>query len=181
MAAINFKLLGVPAQVGEDEKTSKCNFASLKVLEKIAMAAKIDGFRKEQVDVCHRVSEDYYSPMIVRFHKMADKCNFYEQKSKLRDITPLNANLSENDAQRAEKIVEIKSFNKNFNKQRPAFMLQEHLTKRNRNLLKKTKEKAKGLGYKFPGYVTNNEVRCRKVEGGRFVSVKCIRDLAKII
>ena len=145
---------------------------------KIALAAKIDGFRKEQVDVCHRVSDDHYSPIIVRFYKMADKCNFYQQKSNLQEITPLDAKLNDNDEKRTEKINEIKSFNQRLNKQRPVFMIQEHLTKRNRNLLKKTKERAKELGYRFPGYVANNEIRCRKVEGGRFISMK---DLIKII
>ena len=43
MTAINLKVLGVPKQDGEDVKETKCNIASFDVLEKIALAAKIDG------------------------------------------------------------------------------------------------------------------------------------------
>ena len=61
----------------------------------------------------------------------------------------------------------------------PIYM-QEHLTKRNKDLLKSAKAKLNGT-FKFPGYVKNGEVRAKREEESKFVSITCEEDIEKLL
>lgn len=179
-SALNLRLTGVPRQAGEEKMDKKCNTVTLETIKKIAAAANMSDFKSEQVDVCHRVGADHYAPIVIRFDRMSYKCNFFDQKSVIAELPPSTCELEEDDAERAEYVKSMKIYNPRFNKERPAFYIQEHLTRYTAELLKQTKIKARLCGYKFPGYVMNSEVRARKVEGGRYIVIKEMKDLDKI-
>ena len=56
----------------------------------------------------------------------------------------------------------------------------ESLTKQNRELLRKAKERAKEKQYLYKGYTVKGEVRVKKHEKGDHIVIKSFKDIDKI-
>ena len=76
--AVNLKILGLPLQ-GEEgnsdtskmrqKSTSANNRKTLDFISRLVDAAGITNFNTEQIDVCHRLGSNHFSPIIARFSK----------------------------------------------------------------------------------------------------------------
>ena len=179
-SSVNVKITGLPMQTGEDQYTTTNNKATLAVINNLVRAAGIDNYNSNQIDVCHRIGTSHFSPIILRFWKKDDRCTFFKQKGKLKDITPEKCNLKINKDELGNWRRFMAGNIKNVDKASPNIFMQEHLTSINGELLKSSKAKAKGLGYDYPGYVIDGEVRCRKAQGEKYIAIKCEKDLEKI-
>ena len=82
----NIKLCGVPAVPGEDFQTSSAtNPVTLAVLKTVCQQLDVL-LPPSAVDVCHRLSNDATSPIIIRFNSKSDRYNFFAQRSKFKNI-----------------------------------------------------------------------------------------------
>ena len=201
--SLNIKLCGVPFQPGEEDTKSVSNEATLKIVKHVCDAAKI-AFFPDSVDVCHRLgsSDDPTrpSPIIIRFKTKYARCSFFEQKRKLHNFTTKDLDLSLNDntvvstststsTPRTSRNARDRatnfdgSFSGGLGSQQQIVMspiyMQEHLTKRNKDLLKESKRVLKEL-YEFPGYVMNGEVRAKYSKADKFCVINSMKDIEKL-
>ena len=157
-------------QPGEDRSTSVMNESTLNVIQHVVETADID-FNREHVDVCHRLRshpDSKYPPaIIIRFKGKRLRCNFYDQKDKLRDYTTSNVDFSK------------------FNAPGPppaemSIYMTDHLTKTNSDLLASAKRQLKDT-YQYPGYYLKGEVRVKLDQGSRYIPINCERDIARLL
>jgi hypothetical protein len=164
------KLFNVPMQPGEEKSTSVMNDTTLDVLQHVCDAAEVD-FTREHVDVCHRLrsyAESKYPPaIIIRFKGKRLRCNFYDQKDKMRNFTTSNVDFSKFESPETP----------------PADMsiyMTDHLTKMNSDLLSSAKRQLKET-YEYPGYVLKGEVRVKLNRDSRYIPINCERDIARLV
>lgn len=150
-----------PNTKGENSKELVC---------KIAKLAKMENFEEEQIDVAHRLSNSANSPIIVTFQKKHDRQNFYFQKSKLRNLHVKQLTDEEFEQPNPDEIREPNTF----------VYLNESLTPENRDLLTKTKVRAKQLHYKYPGYTKKGQVKVRKTKTSDEIAIQCYKDIDSI-
>ena len=161
------EIAGIPRKKNED---------TLYLVEKLAVAAKVDHFDKNQIDVAHRTSGNMNAPIIVMFNKKKDRLNFYSQKKKLVSIKPtdivdsgVNNHVDDDDEVSLPGLTKINHI-----------FVNESLTRTNRILLKEAKSISKALQYKYPGYTYNGEVRVKKSDNSEYIAINCKKDLDKI-
>ena len=144
---------------------------------KIAKNAKIPDFSPDDIDLAHRLpSRNSNTPMIIiRFKYKAARQRFFSAKQSFKKLS-------------AEKLLsdeEEVSFNyvdaARASEDAGKIFLTESLSELNGELLRQAKEIAKPAGYKFYGYTVAGEVRVKKTENSRFISIKYFDDLAKIV
>ena len=82
------KVNGIAIQEGEEKasKTEATNLKTLEVVSRLADHCEFQGFDPSQVDVCHRVSKDVFSPIVIKFKHKNDRFRFYKQRSKLSNL-----------------------------------------------------------------------------------------------
>ena len=61
-----------------------------------------------------------------------------------------------------------------------AIYMQEHLTKFTKDLLKEAKETFTALEYEFPGYIKDGEVRVKRREDDKPMSIRAKTDISRI-
>lgn len=191
-SSFQVKILGVPQQEGEEEKTVGSNPITEKVITNIVKAAGIQDFDISQIDVCHRIPPrktdsgvDATPSIIARFVKKNDRLKFYAQRSLLYSIEPDEEYLDERGA-----VIEFKkrrkpsdsevTFRNNKRGNEHYILMVESLTSYNGELLDLAKKKAKPLGYTYPGYSMNGQIRVKKSKDGKFIPIVCKADLDKI-
>ena len=80
------KIAGIAIQEGEEKKSvDASNLKTMEVLQKLVDECGMQGYHALQVDVCHRVGHDVFSPIIVKFKGKNDRARFFKQRDKLRD------------------------------------------------------------------------------------------------
>ena len=176
--SLNLKLCGVPFQPGEEVKTQNPNNAvTCEVVKRVCVAAHIN-LPQNAIDVCHRLGDDDYSPIIIRFFGKSSRYSFFTQRYKLKDITSTCIDFTKlphvNYPPNIKRRTPIRD-----NKESDIFV-QEHLTKYSKNLLnaaKKTLQKH----FEYPGYIMNGEVRCKKSQNAKFEKLTSLADLKKIL
>ena len=64
---------------------------------------------------------------------------------------------------------------------KPSYIqMQDHLTQRNKELLKEAKL-ALQESYQFPGYVMDGQIRARRAEKEKYTVIKCSADIKKLL
>ena len=194
------KIVGIPIQNGEEVASDGdvSNTATLGVINSLVQHCGIDRYDNSQVDVCHRIGKDIYSPIIVKFFKKRDRYNFYKQKVKLGGIKSPSLGLALSPEQKSAILNPVPSVSprgrgahssssgirnqliKDGNIITPYVSIYEHLTKLNSDLLKKAKDRAYANNFKYRGYTVGGEVRVKKSDQGKFISIKDYGDLDKI-
>lgn len=111
--------------------------------------------------------------MIILFLKKIERQKFHDQK---KNLYLLNASQSEDDGSEDRKDQEDEE---DLHKNRFIFQ-NESLTETNKKLLIGTKNLAKCLHYRFPGYTVNRQVRVKKSEISEYNVISDIEDLNKI-
>ena len=177
--SLNVKICGnIPIQEGERDKLSPSNAATMAIIIQIVNAAEIIGFHESHVDVFHRLlysndtnsstntKEGYHNPIIIRFTSKRNRYLFYNQRSKLRNITIDSLDL------------EIPLNEENVSNK--SIYMQESLTRMNSQLLRKAKEVAGGLQYKHKGYVIDGEVRVKIADNAKHIAIRSMSDIDKI-
>ena len=86
--AFYVKISSIALKQGEElpSEEDATNVKTLEVLKKVVDHCGIQGFSYDQVDVCHRIGKDVFSPIIIKFNKKNDRVRFFKQKSKLRNM-----------------------------------------------------------------------------------------------
>ncbi len=202
--SLNVKLCGVPPQDGEEDPKSVSNATSLEVIKRVCVAAKIE-YDPNAIDVCHRLGKsdgEHSSPIIIRFKTKFSRFNFFKQKHKLKGLTPAEVDLSgfEHDDSRQQRDSRDGGFGArggfgagrggsdrgfgNGGFPQPAINLnfiymQEHLTKRNKDLLKAARAALKN-DYDFPGYALNGEIRVKCTENDKYIVINSEADIEKL-
>ena len=206
--SLNIKLCGIPVQPGEEDSRSVSNMVTLDVIKHVCDAANIT-FNTKAVDVCHRLGnirdERRAPPIIIRFNSKRDRFDFSAQKTKLKEFTTADVDFSKfktelsshGDAASARGGFDrrgrgrggrgggtgrdgTKEFGGSFPDIVPIYM-QDHLTKFNKDLLKSAKQQLKEVGYEFPGYVMNGEVRAKFHKELKHVPINCESDIKKLV
>ena len=72
------EISGIPRKTSED---------AVKLIEKVAIKAKIMNFNTEQIDVAHRTSRKATAPIIVLFKTKSDRNNFFKQKRNIFSVS----------------------------------------------------------------------------------------------
>ena len=195
-SAFFLKLHGIPWQQGEESHRivdnkkiptgGPCNQRSLRLIGDIFERAGFEGFDCNQIDVCHRTSSYYFSPIVVLFSKKADRENVFRQKKKLASIIEVqydelnmtidHAKLSEWREQQSAKIRA-----KDWTNEYPRFTIREHLTNQNNEILKAALPIARGKQYKHPGYLSKGRIHVRKSDSSDPIQIASLKDLDKII
>ena len=144
---------------------------------KIARNAKIPNFSPEDIDLAHRLpSRNSSTPMIViRFKYKAARQRFFSAKQNFKKLSA--ERLLSDEEEVFLNYVEAAKAPGDAGK----IFLTESLSELNGELLRQAKEIAKPAGYKFFGYTVNGEVRVKKSENSRFISIRYFDDLAKIV
>lgn len=174
--SLNFKILGVPLQLGEDKVNAASNNITTGIVAKLAEMAKIDNFTLDDIDVSHRVGKTKYSPIIVRFKTKAKRMNFFHQKKKF-----YNLNQDQYDTFYGPEEVAFGDEKEAKNDDEYRYIqIVESLTNFNANLLKMVKEKTKGLNYEFPGYIINGQIRVKKTEASKYTVIRKKSDIDKL-
>ena len=191
-SSINVKILGIPVQPGEEgyvivdgkkvKSSSSDNHKTREVIRILADAAEINDFNTNQVDVCHRIGNYSYCPIIIRFTRKQDRENFFRQRGRFKNIdiseVAIATTMKELTNWRDEKTKYQPR--KDWTNEYPRLNVVEHLTNMNNELLKAASIKARALQYKFPGYVLNGEVRVKRTENSHHISINSNSDLVKI-
>ena len=211
------KVAGIALQEGEElQSDDASNSKSLEVIQKIVDHCGIQGFDASQIDVCHRVGKEVFSPIIVKFKGKNDRARFFKQRGKMRDMKtdivgfPLSQDQTAailNDP--ADDILHRlggpsirgrvsnrgrgsgrgrgggstggpRYQDSDGNVRLPFIKFYESLSKLNTDLLNKARDAAKDLGYVYPGYTVNGQVRVKRAAGERFIAIKCHGDLSQI-
>ena len=177
--ASNIKICGVPAILGEDVQTKTAtNPVTLEVVKQLVQQTDMY-LPPTAIDVCHRLGNDPVSPILIRFQSKSDRVNFAAQKEKLKNVTSANIDLSGIQIPKSIQTVldERKKEGRTSSRtprggRKPAnvseaptgptpIYLQDHLTARNKDLLKEAKTALK-TSFKYPGYVMDGEIRAKR-------------------
>ena len=109
--------------------------------------------------------------IIVLFYKKSDRQNFYFQKKKISKVHVKRVSMEEdNDGGIVNGQPDAKS----------CIYVNESLTKQNRELLRKVRERAKEKQYLYRGYTVKGEVRVKQHEKGDHIVIKSLKDIDKI-
>ena len=201
--AKNAIVCGVQTRPGEDVHTkSATNPVTLEVLKQLCQQTDIH-LPQSAIDVCHRLGPNDDAPIIIRFQSKSDRVNFVAQKEKLKNVTTESIDLSS--VQVPKHIQEILNQRKTTGAGRagpnasrggynnvarrhakaesdkPSYIhLQDHLTQRNKELLKEAKVALQD-SFKFPGYVMDGQIRAKRAENEKFTVIKCSADIKKLL
>lgn len=192
-SSFNVKLCGIPIQEGEDDPSKPNNPVTLGLIDKVAEASGMERFSTQQIDVCHRVGNKLFSPIIMRFKTKHDRLCFYKQKKNLNELTADDIGIKLTDEQQND-MKKSDTGNRGGGRGRgrgggasgaerqtsSSIYMQESLTQLNAELLKEAKVAASALQYEFPGYVTNGEVRVKLNKSAKFIAITCKDDINKI-
>ena len=206
--SLNIKLCGVPAQPGEEIQTKNAsNPVTVEVVKQVCQQLDVL-LPPPAIDVCHRLSDDPLAPIIIRFMSKNTRFNFVAQKGKFDKVTSADVDLSSiqippqmlaESAKRATQgrggsngarsrrpnrtdlgaSASSSTFEGGFDEPTPIY-LQEHLTKRNKDLLKDAKSKLRGT-FQFPGYVYHGEIRAKWDPESRHHVIKSFHDITKLL
>lgn len=164
------------------KSVSANNLKTLSIINNLATAANILNFDCDQIDVCHRTSDYYFAPIIIKFLKKQDKENFMRQRAKLKDVNVddlhVDYDLAKLKEWRDGMVRRISG--KDWNQEIPRIMLHEHLTEMNNNILKQARTEAYKKGYKFTGYLSGTTICVRKTSESQPVKIECMEDINKI-
>ncbi len=204
--SLNIKLCGVPSQPGEDIQTKTAsNPVTLDVIKQVALQSDMH-LPPSSIDVCHRLSDDPTAPIIIRFISKSSRFNFVAQKEKLKNITSADIDLSgiqipkqllseRKDGHRGgsrggrnggattrnggigEAVAN--EFSGGFGSPTHIY-LQEHLTKRNKDLLKEAKSTLHET-FEFPGYVYHGEIRAKRNKTSKHHVIKSKADIQTLL
>ena len=200
----HLKLCGVPLQPSEEEQsTTPCNFATLKVIEDVCAAANVN-LNVNTIDVCHRLGSEPTSPIIIRFCTKSARFHIYNQRSNFNSITSGDVTFTtiqapeQNDnstrGARGGRGGNGRGGNRGKYNMRSStrtstasaasantkIYIQEHLTKNNKSLLSAAKTKL-AASYKYPGYVKNGTIRAKVDDGSQFVVIRSAADIEKLL
>ena len=200
--SINVKLCGLPIQPGEDiQADTSSNPVTRALITRVCDAAGISLFNDGDIDVCHRLGSKPRCPIIIRFVSKSSRYNFFSQRYKLNDID--TGKLSYTDLPvisppkdrgapgRGGKAAQTPRWNLRNRDHGEAAVygetedphpiyLQEHLTKLTKDLLKETKTVFEGLGYEYPGYIKDGEVRIKYKGTDKPIPIRCATDIKRI-
>ena len=192
-SCFHLKIAGLPTQPKEDgyiktpngqrvKSVSANNLRTLSVIDSLAAIAKIDNFDVEQIDVCHRTSNYYFAPIIIKFQKKQDKENFMRQRFKLKDVDTNQLDVDYDVSKLAEwrDNMSRKFHTKDWKDEIPRIIIHEHLTDQNFSILKEARSAAQKKGYKFPGYLRGTCICVRKSEESEHIRIECLEDISKI-
>ena len=92
ISSFMLEISGIPRKKSED---------AVKLIENVAIKAKIKNFDREQIDVAHRTSKKNTAPIIILFKTRNDRNNFYKQKKNMFSVSAEqfvenNTNIKEN-------------------------------------------------------------------------------------
>jgi hypothetical protein len=197
--AFNVKVCGIPIQVGEDvQLKTASNPVTLEVLKQFALQTDIL-LPPSDIDVCHRLGSDADAPIIIRFDSKSARYKFVAQKEKLKDVTSANIDLSSIKVPKnIQEILDQRKKEGRSYSQAPrrggyhnvarrdgkadassAIYMQDHLTTRNKELLKEAKTALQQL-FQFPGYVMDGQIRSKRTENEKFTVIRCSADIQKL-
>lgn len=196
-SSLNIKICGIPMQDGEEtrDNSQANNNTSSEIVATLAVAAKLENFAPDQLDVCHRTnSENANSPIIIRFKTKNDRSRFFSQKKNLNDITLADLNIEQPDDAAVSTDGAARGGHSGLGRggghrptprpvdgtTRPRIYMQESMTEYNSYLLKEAKVAAQALNYKYAGYFYNGQVRVKMSDSSKFISIKCKSDLKYI-
>ena len=204
--SVNLKLCGVPLQAGEEATVTPCNVVTSAVIQRVCDAADIQ-MESTAIDVCHRLSQEARSPIIIRFISKSARFHFYNQRSKLKDIVdidfsglPLPEESEETAVNRSSRggisrdtrggrTHMTRSTTRQLVTGAPEIAengeiqiyVQEHLTKYTKDLLRETKDKLKDCGFAYGGYVKHGEVRVKKLPTDKYTVIRCPSDIQNLL
>ena len=204
--SVNLKLCGVPLQVGEEATVTPSNVVTTAVIKRVCDAADIH-MESTAIDVCHRLSQEPRSPIIIRFISKSARFHFYNQRSKLKNIIDIDfSGLPLPDEESDETAVRSRGgiSNRDTRGGRPhmtrsaarqlvtgaseiaengeiEIYVQEHLTKYTKDLLKETKDKLKDRGFAYGGYVKHGEVRVKKLPADKYTVIRCPSEIQNLL
>ena len=150
------EISGIPRKKSED---------AVKLIEDVAIKAKIKNFDREQMDVAHRTSKKNTAPIIILFKTKNDRNNFYKQKKNIFSVSAeqfveSNTNNEENspgteptkqvDDDKEISMPGLRDVSQN-NRKKNLLFINESLTHTNRVLLREARSISKKLNYKFTG------------------------------
>ena len=166
------EISGIPRKTSED---------AVKLIEKVAIKAKIMNFNTEQIDVAHRTSRKATAPIIVLFKTKSDRNNFFKQKRNIFSVSAEQIVQYSNDTDDVGEVSMpgLEDGTQN-NRKKGSLFINESLTHTNRILLKEARSISKQLNYKFAGYTVNGEVRVRKSDHSEHIAILSKKDLLKI-
>ena len=167
---------------------------AVKLIEDVAIKAKVKNFDREQIDVAHRTSKKNTAPIIILFKTKNDRNNFYKQKKNIflvsvEQFAESNTNNEENspDTEPTKQVDDddemsmpvLRDVSQN-NRKKNLLFINETLTHTNRVLLREARSITKQLNYKYTGYTVNGEVRVKKTESSEHIAMQSKKDLLKI-
>ena len=197
----NIKVCGIPIQAGEENSDSTSNHVTRDIIEKLASVCEIKNFKINQIDVCHRIGSNVFSPIIIKFYKKADRFNFFNQKKllinlKLGDLgievsaeqiailkgtkTPETVKYGRGGRRMNHSRPQSTWFNKDGKLKLIKIYMQESLTEMNGELLKLAKDAARASNYKYIGYTIKGEVRVKLNDSAKYIAIKSKKDIEKI-
>ena len=200
----NVKVCGIPIQPDEEYSDSTSNLVTLKVVEKIASVCNFKNFDSKQIDVCHRIGNQVFSPIIIKFFKKSDRFNFFNQKKALFKLKLEDLGMEVSADQIAilkaaqppkttgkfgragKRVMESRSqnisnwFDKDGHLKPVKIYFQESLTEMNGQLLKLAKDAARANNYKYPGYTIKGEVRVKLNDSAKYIAITSKKDIDKI-
>ena len=201
--SVNLKLCGVPLQTGEEATVTPCNIVTKAVIQRVCDAANIQ-MESNAIDVCHRLSQEPRSPIIIRFTSKSSRFHFYNQRNLLKEIIDDIdfSNLPIPDDPEALPTRTRSGAGRDTRGGRPMtrsttrqltgaqeiaqngeieIFVQEHLTKYTKDLLRETKDKLKDKGFAYGGYVKHGEVRVKKAAEDKYTVVRCVSDIQDLL
>ena len=193
------QLYGIALQPGEEKAGKEAsNKHTLEVVRKVASHCHFEGFDTNQIDVCHRVSKNSFSPIIIKFKNKNDRARFYKQRTALKDMKTgdFGFHLSNEQATmlrsgntssfgrgglHSTRGRQAQSQSANSPEPRiPYVSIFENLTKMNADLLKEARIAATHANFKYKGYSVNGEIRVKLSDGATHIAINDKSDIQKI-
>ena len=160
---------------------SSHNAKTFEIVQNIMQTA---GFNLDsnEIDVCHRTSNYYYKPILVRFTSLYQRQAFYNQRQLLRRITVQNLDVVTINEEVGKWREERRSNNnkKDWSKEFPYIVIHDHLTKFNTDLLNEARTAGKRLNYKYPAYFSNGVMQMKQQEDSKPIMIRSHADIRAI-
>ena len=184
----------MPTQPGEEEsKDGPSNPVTREVIDLVCKTASIT-MKKDAIDVCHRIGNQGQGPIIIRFATKSARFDFVKQGNlKLRDISTADLDFTKmkvKGLKPAATPASTRSTNRSSMETAPGapdtvaaspatskIYLQEHLTKRSKDLLTETRATLHDT-HQYYGYVKNGEIRV-KIRENDYSVISCASDIQK--
>ena len=175
------KVVGLPYQQGEEgytvdannkriPSTSSNNVRSLEIITELVSKAGITGFHPNQVDVCHRTGDYYFSPIIVRFVKKQDKDNFFRQRYRLRQMEQLDLTMDSAKLKEWRQSKKSKQPSFDWGDAFPRIVMHEQLTELNSKILTAAKSLDLQKDYKFC-WLHKGTIHVKKTETSKAIPI----------